>query len=119
MAPALAVGDCRRMRHAREIRVQIVRQFESSGLTQEAYAEQRGIPVGTLRAWIYKLRREGKGTPLLPVRVIASIAPGARQPEDGAGGIEIDVGEALRVRLPSGTSMAMVAELIARLRARC
>ena len=68
------------MRRAREIWVQLVRQFEASGLTQEQYAEQRGIPVTTLRSWIYKLRRAAdEDAQILPVRVIASTAPLARQ----------------------------------------
>ncbi len=108
------------MRRAREIWVGIVEQYEKSGLTQEAFAEQRNIPVGTLRSWIYKLRREPEeDAPLLPVRVIASTAPSARRPDDEAGAIEVDVGEAVRLRFPSSTSPSVIAELVALLRARC
>jgi DNA-binding transcriptional regulator YiaG len=69
---AWRAGTLARMRRAREIWVQIVGQYEQSGLTQEAYAAQRGIPVATLRSWIYKLRHESDGAvPVLPVRVVA------------------------------------------------
>ncbi len=119
MALSAEAGDRRWMRHARDIWIQIVRQFEGSGVTQEEYAEQRGIPVGTLRSWIYKLRREAEAVPVLPVRVIASTAPSARQPEVAAGGIEIEVGHALRVRFPSSTPMAVVAEFVSLLHSRC
>ena len=112
------------MRYARDIWEQIVRQYDQSGLTQEAFAEQRGIPVGTLRSWIYRLRREQaeEGARLLPVRVVASTAPLARQPEavEVAGAtIEIEAGDPVRVRLPAQTPAAFVAELVSLLRARC
>jgi hypothetical protein len=120
MAPPPLSGDCGRMRRARDIWVGIVGQFEKSGLTQEAFAQERNIPVGTLRAWIYKLRREPEEqAPLLPVRVIASTAPSARRLDDEAGAIEVDVGETVRLRFPPGTSPNAIAELVALLRARC
>lgn len=37
------------MRRAREIWVNVIRQFEKSGLKQEEFAAERKIPVGTLR----------------------------------------------------------------------
>lgn len=114
------------MRKARDIWVGIVGQFERSGLTQEAYAEQRGIPVGTLRSWIYRLRRErhdaarAESTPILPVRVITSTAPLARQPDDaGPAAIEVAVGTALTVRFPMGTAPTLIAEIVALLHERC
>ena len=108
------------MRRARDIWVQIIRQFERSSLTQEEYAEQRGIPVSTLRSWIYKLRDEGEeSAPLLPVRVIASTAPTARCPDDGGAAIEVELGESVRLRFPTGTPPAVIAEVVAQLRARC
>lgn len=119
MAPRTIRGDAARMRRAREIWVQIVRQFEQSGLTQEAYADERGIPVATLRSWIYRLRREAHDeAPLLPVRVVASTAPLARQSGDEAVGLEVDLGD-VRLRFARGASAAEVAELVALLRVRC
>src|SRR5438128_2460539 len=102
------------MRRAREIWVGIVGQYERSGLTQEAFAADRGFPVATLRWWISRLRRDGKeAAPLLPVRVLASTAPSARGAGDGWPGIEVTVGDALRVRFPDGTPPSMIAELVA------
>lgn len=58
-----------------------ITEFERSGLTQEAFAARRGVSVGTLRGWIYRLRQERKASvSLVPVRVIASTAPAARRP---------------------------------------
>lgn len=108
------------MRRAREIWVSIVGQYEKSGQTQEAFAAARGIPVGTLRSWIYKLREsEADSAPLLPVRVVASTAPSARQLGDEGGAVELVVDESLRLRFPLGTTPAVIAEVTARLRARC
>lgn len=114
------------MRKARDIWVAIVGQFERSGLTQEAFAGERNIPVGTLRSWIYRLRRErdagatDESTPILPVRVIALTAPLARQPADAAGPpIEVVVGATVRVRFPANTPPSVVAEMVALLHERC
>ncbi len=106
------------MRYAREIWIQIVGQFEKSGLTQEEFAKQRGIPVGTLRSWIYKVRQEKpKAADLLPVRVVASPAQKARDGEDAAP-FEVEL-ESVRLRFPAGTAPNVIAEVVALLRARC
>ena len=110
------------MRRARKTWVGIVRQYERSGLTQAAFADRLGIPVNTLRPWICRLRREGRGQdspPILPVRVIASTAPSARGPgEERAGAIEVELGEDLRLHFPVGTPPSAIAELVSLLR-RC
>ena len=103
------------MRRAREIWVGIVAQYEKSGLTQEAFAEERGIPVGTLRNWIYRLRREGdEGVPLLPVRVVASPALKARE-GDGAELLELSLPSGARLRFPAGTDLGYLRQLAAAL----
>ncbi len=114
------------MRKARAIWMGIVGQFERSGLTQEAFAEERAIPVATLRSWIYRLRREqgeearDESSPILPVRMVASTAPTARQ-DDGAatGAIELVVGSALTVRFPMDTPPSVIAEVLVLLHGRC
>src|SRR5262249_598768 len=112
-------GTLARMRRAREIWVQIIRQFEKSGLTQDAFAAERGIPVGTLRGWIYKLRcDEEDTTPVLPVRVVGSTAPLARPSGGELPAIEVAVGE-LVVRFPLGTPASTIVEVVTLLRDRC
>src|ERR1700730_5064193 len=107
------------MRYTRDIWVQIVGQFLQSGLTQEEFPKQRGIPVGTLRSWIYKLRgEESKAADLLPVRVIASPALPARGGGDQPAPVEVEL-ESVRLRFPSGTAAGVIAEVVALLRARC
>lgn len=108
------------MRRAREIWVSIIGQFEKSGLTQEAFAEARGIPVATLRSWIYRLRREEEDeeAPILPVRVIPSTAPVSARPVE-AEVIEVELDGRLRLRFPVSTPPSAVAEVVALLRSRC
>ena len=106
-------------RWARDIWVGVIRQLEESGLTHEQFADERNIPVSTLRYWIYRLRREAPESPsLLPVRVIASTAPSARQSFDELPAIEAVLPDGLRVRFAAGTDAEMVAQLLERLR-RC
>lgn len=115
------------MHKTRDTWIAIVGKFERSNLTQEAFAEERNIPVGTLRSWIYRLRRErsvaattAESTPILPVRVIASAAPLARCPENGtAPAIEVAVGASVTVRFPTGTAPSVIAEVAALLHERC
>jgi hypothetical protein len=110
------------MRRAKAIWVQIIRQFDKSGLTQAEFAKRRGIPVGTLSWWIGRLRREGEeAAAVLPVRVVASPAPTARGQDEAAteGTIEVALGDTLRVRFPTGTPASVIAEVVTQLRARC
>ena len=105
----------------RESWVTTVAEYERSELTQASFALRRGIPLTTLRSWIYKLRRERKASvSLVPVRVIASTAPVARgggaAVEVGAvGAIEIELKTGLRLRLSTGVDVDYVAELVSRL----
>jgi hypothetical protein len=70
--------------------------------------------VTTLRSWIYKLRRERKASvSLLPVRVIASTAPTAREAVDGDTEIELKSG--IRIRLSPNADLDYVAALAQRL----
>jgi hypothetical protein len=104
-------------RRTREIWRNLIGQFERSGKTAEQFATERQIPVGTLRNWIYRLKRE-KGedeAAILPVRVISSTSPSeARRREEAGGGVV----EVMLVRFASGTAGELIAEVVTRLR-RC
>ena len=41
---------------SRRERAQLLSEYRASGWTQERFAQRRGIKIGTLRAWIYKMR---------------------------------------------------------------
>jgi hypothetical protein len=100
-------------KRTREIWRNLIGQFERSGKTQDEFAAERGIPVGTLRSWIYKLKREQpeNAAAILPVRVISSPSPSARRSESESGAVEVIV-----VRCASGTAAELIAEVVSRLR---
>ncbi len=99
---------------SREYWVAAVEEFERSKLTQDSFASRRGVPVTTLRSWIYKLRRERKASvSLVPVRVIASTAPAAREADTAV--IEVGLRTGVQVRFSAGTDLEYVAALVQRL----
>ena len=51
----------------------IVADYERSGLTQDEYARQHGLKVGTLRHWIYHRLRAA--APAAPALVEVQVAP--------------------------------------------
>lgn len=102
-------------RSGREYWESVVSELEASGLTHADFARQRRIKVGSLRGWLYRLRRErdrSEPVRLLPVTVVPSSAPTAH------GLVEVDVAGAV-VRVSVGTDLAYVAGLVARLRDQC
>ena len=100
-------------RRTREIWRNLIQQLERSGKSAEEFAKERDIPLGTLRGWIYRLKREQQeeATPILPVTVVASTAPMARRSDDG--GVEV-----MLLRFPSSAASEVIADLVCRLR-RC
>ena len=100
----------------REFWVTVVDEFERSALTQERFAQQRGVPVTTLRSWLYRLRRERKASvSLVPVRVVASTAPVARDAAAVGGEIEIELKTGVQIRLSTAVDLDYVAALAQRL----
>ena len=90
--------------------------FERSGLTQEVFAQEHGVPVSTLRSWIYRRREalaERKLEPrLLPVQVVAAPAPELRgEPAP----VELSLASGLTLRFSVGTDARYVAALVAAL----
>ncbi len=102
-------------RRTREIWQNLIGQFERSGKSKEQFAAERGIPVGTLKNWIYRLKREeGEASgAILPVRVISSSSPLASRPESDGAAVEV-----VLVRFASGTASELIVEVVDRLR-RC
>src|SRR5689334_23220606 len=113
----LASTDWRReagrmARRTREIWRNLIQQFERSGKTAEEFAKERDIPLGTLRGWIYRFKREHEeAAPILPVTVIASAAPTARRSDEG--GVEV-----MLLRFPGSATSEVIADVVSRLR-RC
>jgi transposase len=110
----------------------LVADFESADLSQREFAQERGVPLSNLRYWIYRLRKESRplvteapersdqgpargaapdGSRLLPVRVVASAAPKARQPDDGGALLELTLPSGARLRFAAGTDPAYLRAL--------
>ncbi len=102
-------------RRTREIWRNLIEQFERSGKSGEEFAAERQISVGTLRAWIYRLKceKEEETASILPVRVIGSRSPSASRREDNEAAVEV-----ILLRFASGAASEFIAEVVSRLR-RC
>jgi hypothetical protein len=104
------------MRRGREFWVSTVAEFERSELSQKSFAQRRGIALATLQWWIAKLRRERQSSmSLVPVRVIASTAPSARDGRDADCVIEVELKTRVRLRVPVPTDLDYVVALVQRL----
>jgi hypothetical protein len=68
----------RKRRLTNEERLQMVEQFQRSGLTREAFCEQEGIPIATLGYWLTRIKRtSNKPAPVVfrEVRLTSPIVP--------------------------------------------
>ncbi len=123
----------------RALWTKLVADFELSGLSQRAFAEQKQIGLSNLRYWMYKLRNESRpltaqeqatpepdredaerGVPdraprMLPVRVVASAAPKARETAAGAALLELVLPSGVCLRFPPGTDLGYLRQLAAAL----
>jgi transposase-like protein len=94
-----------------------VGEVERGGVLPTKVAKRHGVPVGTLRSWIYRLKREGHvavagpaDVRLLPVEVVPS-APRSQAIE-----VRIFGGDVLAFEV--GTDVDYVAALVVALRSR-
>jgi hypothetical protein len=85
----------------RAVWVKRVAAFERSGLSRRAWCAARGLSMGSLDAWRYRLRRERSGG-LVPVVVAEPVS---------ASVIEVSCGGAT-VRLPTSVDAAWLATLM-------
>ena len=88
---------------ARRDWIETVRQYEQSGLTQKAFAEQQQMSVSTLQLWLAQSRRQH--SQLLPVQVVNA------QPSFSAF-IELELRDGARLRFTTGTDTAYLAQLV-------
>lgn len=97
--------------------VDLVRRYNESGLSQAKFAVANGVRADGLSYWVRQLReKQGDGAAMLPVRVVASTAPAAREPESNRAEIEAVLPDGLRLSFPRGTKPQMIAGVITRLR---
>ena len=92
--------------------VKLVGEFEANELSQPEFAAQHQVSVHALRFWLYKLRLEAKKSArFLPVSVVASDAPAAR--DAVAEWMEATLPCGVLLRFPVGTDSRYLAQLFA------
>ena len=90
--------------------IELVSEYKKSGLTQKDFAAQHQVSYNSLQFWLYKLRREAdQSRRFLPVSVVASPAPKARQTTSGW--LEAMLPSGLRLRFEVGTDARYLAQL--------
>jgi hypothetical protein len=104
----------------------LIEQWETSGVTQEAFCAARGVAVASLRWWKWKLGVEDAGEPRSRRRPHPAVAPAVRQAfvpvrivERGAPSGASSPGGAFDLSLPGGVRLRVPrdfeAESLARL----
>ena len=93
--------------------VRVAEEYEASGLTQQAFATQRKLPLGTLQSWVYRRRRQAGAPAPQPVRLLPVQVVGG--PVSVGGDVEVVTASGARVRFAAGTDVAYVARLVAAL----
>ena len=101
-----------RGRRAREEIERLLRAYDSRGLTQVDFAEEKRLSVATLRFWLRRRRDEaGRSDPrpaLIPVTLRPSMG-------GVSGRIEIVLGNGRELRLPIETDTLRVKSLVSAL----
>lgn len=100
-----------KVRHGRAFWEKTVRDFEGSDQTHGAFAQSKGVTVGALRHWLYKLRHEGQQEGDKPIRLVPVTVTSPTALEVIEVGVE---GAVLRFR--AGTDAGYIAGLVHALR---
>jgi hypothetical protein len=107
-------------RSTEAFRREIVAEYRASGLSQMAFAREKGLSASTLQSWT----RKSRGVP--PRAGGASLVPVRLRPNAGAAlcmaardGFEIVLGSGRLLRVPSGFDGAEVKALIEILEQSC
>ena len=99
--------------------IRVAEQFEPSGLTQRAFAQQQALPLSTLQSWVYRRRRQEAGAQA-SARTPAAGGAELRALQRSLGRVEVLTRSGVRVSFEMGTDVAYVARLVAALeRAAC
>jgi transposase-like protein len=94
--------------------VKLIEEFEKSASSLEDFAAKLGVKPSTLQFWFYKLRKQAsRASRFLPVSVVASAAPKARQA--AAETVELALATGALLRFSVGTDVRYVAQIIAAL----
>ncbi len=100
----------------REKWVEVVEEYERSGLTQAEFVARRGVALSTLQSWLRRSREQRRGpVRLLPVEVAPTV-PSARTATEGSEALEVVVPGGVRLYVAPGTDVGYVARLVEALR---
>jgi transposase-like protein len=103
----------RKTQQQREKWVEVVEEYERSGLTQAEFVARRGVALSTLQSWLRRWRAQRPG----PVRLLpVEVAP-TPPPAKGSAPLEVVVPGGVRLCIASGTDVGYVARLVEALRA--
>lgn len=100
----------------REKWVEVVEEYERSGLTQAEFVERRGVALSTLQSWLRRRRAQRAGpVRLVPVEVMPT-PPSATPAPEGSTALEVVVPGGVRLCIAPGTDVGYVAQLVEALR---
>jgi hypothetical protein len=100
----------------REKWVEVVEEYERSGLTQAEYVARRGVALSTLQSWLRRSRAQRTGpVRLLPVEVAPKLPP-TMSATEGSAALEVVIPGGVRLAVAPGTDVGYVAQLVEALR---
>jgi hypothetical protein len=98
----------------REKWVEVVEEYERSGLTQAEFVARRGVALSTLQSWLRRWRAQRTGpVRLLPVEVAPTPPPATTE---GSAPVEVVVPGGVRLCIAPGTDVGYVVKLVEALR---
>jgi hypothetical protein len=101
-----------RGRRTREEIARLLAAYDSSGLSQTDFAQEKRLSVATLRFWLRRRREEGGDACPRPALIPITLRPSIGMV---AGRIEIVLSNGRELRLPIETEAARVKSLVAAL----
>ena len=101
--------------------MRLITEYETSGLPQKEFVAKADISFSTFQYWLYRKSKKsgsqsGSTQKFLPVELVGSPAPVAREGAESIGSVEVELPTGLRVRFESGTPARYIAELVGALR---
>jgi len=101
----------------REKWVEVVEEYERSGLTQAQFVARGGVALSTLQSWLRKRRAQPPGAMrLLPVEVVPTVRP-MKTGSEASTALEVELPSGVRLAVAPGTDVKYVAKLVEALRA--
>lgn len=104
-------------RPGRDEWLQLIEEFKRSGLQQKEFVAKHDVSLSTFQFWLYRKSKlhsgsQSKSSPtFLPIEVVASPAPQAREGRPGV--VEVAIRSGAVLRFEAGTDTRYLAELIA------